>query len=235
MICYAFPLAHEAGELLKHCTQKESFSIGHLHCTLGNLRGRQVLVALVGMGIERATENTRLIFQHFRPKGFVLAGYGGALIPQLKVGQVILSTNFSSPEVLPYLRLLSGFDFAAFCTADEVVGTQKQRDWYSQNKQIQVVEMETAGVAEVVMERRVPFIAIRVVSDDYQSFLPTKALAAGFDAARGKPTPFRLLGHLATHPGEFMPFKRFVTNLSLARRELTRFLEQLNDELPANW
>ena len=30
MICYAFPLAHEAELLLKHCTQKESFMIDGL-------------------------------------------------------------------------------------------------------------------------------------------------------------------------------------------------------------
>ena len=235
MICYAFPLAHEAGEFLKLCTQKEQFAIGGLQCTLGNFRGRHILVALVGMGQERATANTELIFQYFRPKGFVLAGYGGALVPQLKTGQVLMSTNFSSPEVLPFLRLLSGFDFAAFCTAEEIADTPKKRLWYSQNKQIQVIDMETAAVADVVHARAIPFMAVRVISDEFDHVLPSGALAAGFDPVRSQATPFRLLKYLLGHREEFAPFKKFVAGLNIARKSLTRFLEQLNDELPASW
>ncbi len=235
MICYAFPLAHEAGELLKLCTQKEEFSIGSLHCTLANFRGRPILVALVGMGRPRAAENTRTIFQYFRPKGFVLAGYAGALIPQMKVGQVALSSNLTSPEVLPFLRLLNGFDFASFCTADEIVATPEKRDWYAKKTNFQVVEMESDAVAEIVATRRVPFIAIRVISDDYHQVLPTGALAAGFDAEKGQATPVKLLLYLARHSNEYGPFKKFVEELGLARKNLTTFLQQLNDELPSSW
>jgi len=235
MICYAFPLAHEAGELLKVCTQKEQFTIEGLHCTLGNFGGRPILVALVGMGQARAAQHTETIFQYFRPKGFVLAGYGGALMPQLKTGQVVISTNFSSPEVLTFLRLLSGFDFATFCTADEVAGTPERRDWYAHNNERQVIDMESAAVAEVVLNRVIPFIAVRVISDEYSQVLPVGALAAGFDPVAEHATPLRLLTYLATHPGEFAPFKKFVQGLSPARKNLTKFLEQLNDDLPANW
>ena len=44
------------------------------------------------------------------------------------------------------------------------------------------------------------------------------ALAAGFDAAKGRATPLRLLGYLVTHPRDFAPFKQFVAGLSRARR-----------------
>ncbi len=235
MICYAFPLAHEAQDLLKDCTQKEQFSIGGLHCILANFRGRPILVALVGMGQETAAENTQIIFQNFRPKAFVLAGYAGALVPQMHVGQVTLSNNFTSESVQPFLRLLSGFDFASFCTTDEVVGTPQLREVYANSTRSQVAEMETAAVADVVFPRNIPFLAVRVISDEYQHVLPIGALAAGFDPAKGRATPFRLLAYLALHPKEFTPFKNFVSGLGLARKNLTAFLRQLNDELPANW
>jgi len=235
MICYAFPLAHEANDLLKDCTQKEQFSVGKLHCTLANFRGRPILVALVGMGQARAAENAAAIFQYFRPKAFVLAGYGGALVPQMHVGQVTLSNNFTSEEVQPFLRILSGFDFASFCTSDEIVSTPERREQYAAATQSQVVEMETAAVADIVIPRQIPFLAIRVISDEYQQVLPVGALAAGFDPDKGRATPFRLLAYLALHPGEFGPFKKFVSGLGLARKSLTSFLQQLNDELPAHW
>jgi len=235
MICYAFPLAHEAGLLLKHCTEKESFSIDGLHCTLANFGRRRVLIARVGMGEASAGENTEALFEHFRLKAVVLAGYGGALVPPLKVGQVVVSTNFSSEAVLGFLRMLSGFDFASFCTTDEVVDTPEKRDSYARATKSQVADMETEAVAGIVREHQIPFMAVRAISDDYRQVLPTGALAAGFDAPKGRATPLRLLGYLATHRGEIAPLKKFIAGLSVARGNLTMFLEQLNKELPASW
>ncbi|MEI9998003.1 MAG: hypothetical protein WDO13_01960 [Verrucomicrobiota bacterium] len=58
LICYAFPLAHEAELLLKHCTGREAFPLDGLHCTLGNLGGREILVARIGMGDRRSQRST---------------------------------------------------------------------------------------------------------------------------------------------------------------------------------
>jgi adenosylhomocysteine nucleosidase len=235
MICYAFPVAHEAELLLAKCTQRESFAIGETFCTLGNLGARQILVAQVGMGQARARESIQTVFRYFRPKAVVLAGYGGALVQQLKLGQIIVSTNFTSEELLPFLRLLSGFDFAVFCTADEIAGTPEKRDWYAHSMKAQVIDLETAAIADVVRGREIPFLAVRVISDEYKTVLPSAALAAGFDPVRNRPTPVRLLKRLAFHPGEVRPFKEFVADLGIARKMLTTFLEQVNSELPRGW
>jgi hypothetical protein len=235
MICYAFPLAHESGLLLDQCTEKEQFSIGSLDCTLANFRDRRVLVARVGMGEALAEKNTRLLFEYFRLRAFVLAGYGGALVAPLKVGQVVVSTNWSSPSVLGFLRMLSGFDFASFCTTDELVATPEKREAYASATQKQVVDMETEAVTGVVNEQEIPFLAVRAISDDFQQVLPAGALAAGFDAQKGRATPFRLLLYLATRPREIAPLKKFVSGLSIARKNLTNFLEQVNHELPPSW
>ena len=64
--------------------------------------------------------------------------------------RILVSNNFTSEELLPFLRLLSGFDFATFCTADEVAGTPEKRDWYAHSMKAQVIDMETAAVADVV-------------------------------------------------------------------------------------
>ena len=235
MMCYAFPLAHEAELLLSHCTEKESFTIDGLHCTLANLGRRHVLIAQIGMGESAAADNMGTLFQHFRLKAVVLAGYGGALVAPLKVGQVVVSSNYSSEAVLGFLRMLSGFDFANFCMVDEVVGTPEGRSAYATQTGAQVADMESEIVASAVAQRQIPFLAVRVISDEYAQVLPTGALAAGFDAARARATPLRLLGYLAMHPREVGPFKEFVSGLGLARRNLTRFLEALNNDLPASW
>jgi len=235
MICYAFPLAHEAELLLKHCTQKESFMIDGLRCTLANMGRRHVLIAQIGMGEAAASDNMGTVFQNFRLKAVILSGYGGALVAPLKVGQIVVSSNYSSEAVLGFLRLLSGFDFANFCTIDEVVGTPEGREAYAKQTGAQVADMESEIVASVVAQREIPFLAVRVISDEYQQVLPTGALAAGFDATQARATPVRLLSYLATHPREIGPFSHFVKGLGMARKNLTRFLESLNNDLPASW
>jgi hypothetical protein len=137
--------------------------------------------------------------------------------------------------VLGFLRVLSGFDFASFHTTDELVDTPEKRDAYARDTHSQVADMETEAVANVVRKRLIPFMAVRAISDDYRQVLPTGALAAGFDARRGRATPLRLLGYLAMRPREITPLKKFIAGLSVARKNLTRFLEQLNKELPASW
>ena len=132
---------------------------------------------------------TEVILRYFRPKIFVLAGYGGALIPQMKVGQVVVSNNYSSRAVTPFLRLLSNFDFAVFTTADEIASTPAERDRCARGTKGQVIDMETAAVAAMVEPREIPFVAVRAISDEYADVLPVCALAAGFDPARGRATP----------------------------------------------
>ncbi len=235
MMCYAFPLAHEAELLVSRCTEKESFTIDGLHCTLGNMGRRHVLIARIGMGEAAAADNMGTLFDHFKLKAVVLAGYGGALVAPLKLGQVVVSSNYSSEAVLGFLRMLSGFDFASFCMIDEVVGTPEARAAYAHQTGAQVADMESEIVASAVSRQQIPFLAVRVISDEYEQLLPTGALAAGFDAKHARATPIRLLSYLATHPCEVAPFKKFVGGLSLARKNLTRFLEALNNDLPASW
>ena len=125
----------------------------------------------------------------------------------MQVGQVTLSNNFTSDAVQPFLRILAGFDFATFCTTDEIVGTPALREGYAtSDPEPGRGNEDAAAVADVVVSREIPFLAIRVISDDYQQVLPVGALSAGFDPAKGRATPLRLLAYLALHPREFKPF-----------------------------
>jgi hypothetical protein len=156
-------------------------------------------------------------------------------VQPLKVGQVLVSSNYTSEAVIGFLRMFSGFDFASFCMIDEVVGTPEGRDAIARAMEGQVADMETAVVANVVSGHQVPFLAVRAISDAYDHVLPLGALAAAFNARLGKPTPLRLMSYLAVHPGEIGPLRQFIGNLSIARKNLTRFLQTLNNELPATW
>jgi adenosylhomocysteine nucleosidase len=235
MICYAFATRHEGKDFVEALASKDEFVLGSLRCVIGVLQQRQVLVAYVGMGLDRSAANMEAVFQYFRPKAVVLSGYGGALVPQLKRKQVVMSNNYTTEEVLPFVRLLSGFDFGRFCSTDEVVSTPQRRAEYASATDCQIVDMETAPVAELVHGREIPFIAVRVISDEFQDPLPAGALAAGYDPETDEPCPFGLTGYLLTHPGQIGAFRKFASGLPAARKELTRFILELTEELPKGW
>lgn len=235
MICYAFAVPFEGQELVDKLTEVDTFTLGTLHCVTGKLGHRSVLVAFLGMGLTNAAVNTQVIFDHFRLKAFVMAGFGGALVPQLKRGQVLVSDNFTQEEVKQFVRLLPNFNFANFCSTDEVVTTPERKAEYAEATQCQIVDMETAAVAEIVQAREKPFIAVRAISDELNDRLPAAALAAGFDAERNCPTPCKLVFHCLTHPWNIGPFKRFVQSLPPVRANLTHFILQLTNEFPSSW
>ena len=96
--------------------------------------------------------------------------------------------------------------------------------------------METAAVADVVQRSRDSVHgACGSISDEYNQVLPAGALAAGFDAGQGPGRRRCACWLISPVTGaKFRPFIQFVSNLGRARQNLTRFLQQMNDELPRN-
>lgn len=235
MICYAFAVPHEGEDLIAKLTDTESFTLYGMPCVMGKLKQRHVLVAFLGMGLTNAAVNTQVIVDHFRFKAFILAGYAGALTTQLTRGDIVVSDNFTHEEVKQFIRLLPGFNFANFCSTDEVVATPQRKQEYADATQCQVVDMETAAVAEIIQSREKPFLAVRGISDELNDVLPAGALAAGFDSVLNQATPVKLVFRLLTHPWEIGPFKKFVTGLAPVRHKLTYFILQVTDEFPGSW
>ncbi|MEM1058198.1 MAG: hypothetical protein AAGK14_03040 [Verrucomicrobiota bacterium] len=232
MICYAFAVPHESEGLLEQMQGPESFDLEHVRCTVGLYKDRLVLCAVLGMGMQRAAKGAELVLEYFQIKAFILAGYAGALVPQLAHGDVVVSDNFSSDNVISFVRLLPDFKFAKFCSSDELVATPQRRQEFHEATECQVVDMETGGVAETVHGRGVTFAAVRVISDTMDDVLPVGAMNAAYDAERNRPRPVNLGWYLMTHPGESGSFKAFVARLAPARESLTKFLSALTDEMP---
>src|SRR5262245_2256015 len=99
MIGYVFATPHEGSGLVKQLQGTDRFEIGPLQCITGKLNHRQVVVAFLGMGLERAGEQARLLLSYFRLRGLILSGYGGGLVSQLKKGQVVIANNYTTDEV----------------------------------------------------------------------------------------------------------------------------------------
>jgi len=87
-----------------------------------------------------------------------------------------------------------------------------------------LVDMESAPVAAVADEHRVPLTVIRAVSDLANEDVPVAILSRSYNQARGVTTPVRLCFYLATHWGGISQLLNFLRPLSGVRRSLTRVL-----------
>jgi hypothetical protein len=83
--------------------------------------------------------------------------------------------------------------------------------------------METEALAAECRSARIPFIAVRVVSDDAHHDLPVP-MAHWFDLERQHAKPRALIRYLAVHPRTIPSFFRFVLPLHRARTTLARAL-----------
>lgn len=110
---------------------------------------KNIALVRAGIGKERAKDATEKIINEFHPEVVISAGFCGALIEDLKIGDVIISD------------LNDGKIFCSDCTLftyDEKAAVHRE------HKAI-VVDMESESVASVARRYGITFIAIKAVSD----------------------------------------------------------------------
>lgn len=81
------------------------------------------------------------------------------------------------------------------------------------------VDMESAAVARVALQAKLPFMTMRAISDPADTALPASALAATDECGRLR--PFRLLKNLVRHPRELFPLVRLGRNFRAAQSTLS--------------
>ena len=86
----------EISKLKKDIEIRSESENSELDCLVGELYGKSVVLAVTGVGIKRARTTTSLIIQKYKPSLIIFAGFGGALSPELKLGDIVLGESVSS-------------------------------------------------------------------------------------------------------------------------------------------
>src|SRR5882762_9543436 len=81
--------------VLEQVQQKKEVVIQQIHFTQGLLRGRQVVVALSGIGKVNAAITTTLMLEHFHPSEIIFTGIAGAVDPDLSPGDLVIGTELA--------------------------------------------------------------------------------------------------------------------------------------------
>ena len=206
----------------------------------GDCSGEEIIVAQTGMGRARAEAVTRLLLDRYPLTALICVGFGGALSPCLKAGDIVLChqlrclTHAPDPPLLADARLLQATDSArggmkgqaqivvgGGITADRLITEPKEKKALGESFASIVVDMESYWVARLAKDKGLPFFAIRAISDEMTFPLP--ALAQFYDAERGWDLGKSIL-HFLAYPNEAILLPYVYRHVRRAQESLAHFL-----------
>jgi adenosylhomocysteine nucleosidase len=229
IIAITFALPAESSDFVRLLAKPTTSVDAGVESIRGQIHGRSAAVFHTGVGEKscRARIGNFLRPQEFR---YLLStGFAGALDPELRVGDLLLAENFTSPELFgsPHLNLRGGdLSVGKLATVPDVIDSKSERDRWAAESGAAAVDMETEFIAAACADRGIPMLSLRVISDTPAEPFPAPP-AVLFDLEKQKTNFGRLALHLATHPGALLRLNAFRRRIGLARQSITSALDQL--------
>lgn len=229
MIAITFALPAESSDFLRRLSQPAVNTRAGTENIHGQIHGRPVAIFHTGIGEKRCRRRIGDFLRQQQFKYLISAGFAGALDRELHVGDLLLSENFSSPELLgsPHLNFADERLFVGkLATVPGIVDSRSERDRWAAESGAAAVDMETEFIAAACAAHAVPMLSLRAISDTPSEPFP---LPPGvlFDLEKQKTDFGRLALYLVRHPGALMRLNAFRRRIALARRSLTNALDKL--------
>jgi len=243
MIAVFAGLRLEVQRFLRRVDVRDRACLGGFPVTLGEYEGRPLLVCHTGVG-SRAGEAAATVLGQYRPESVLSVGLAGALSPECAVGDLVFceqvyraepeSEAGRAPEpVLSDLLLLETARTAASgrglstrtgssLTTAHLVAEPRQKTLLRQVTGMDVVEMESYWVGRAALEQRLPFLAVRVISDGVGDPVPD---IPGVVTPEGEQRVRQVLPYVLRHPASIPHLLRLAGGELKAVANLTRFLE----------
>lgn len=183
-----------------------------------------------GMGFARARTATQAMIDVHSPSWVLSVGFAGALSADLKCGDIVMATSICDThgqELFVDMKMeanpQAGLHVGRIVTSDQVVRLVSEKQELGRQYQALAVDLESLAVAQVCRDRKVRFLAIRVISDDLSADLPKEILSivgptgvVRFGAA---------LGALWKRPGSAKDLWNMRGNANDAATRLATFLD----------
>ena len=229
MIAITFALPAESSDFVRRLENARPNSREGVESVRGRLHGRTVAVIHTGVGRKSCRERLETLLHRENFDYLISAGFAGALEKNLRAGQLVVSENFSSPELLrsPRFNLANETTFLGkLVTVPRIVESLGERETLHRNYGAAAVDMETEVIAELCRAHNLPLLSIRAISDAASEPFPAPANVL-FDVARQKTDFVRLGSYLITHPAAFGRLNAFRKRITIARKALADALEQI--------
>jgi adenosylhomocysteine nucleosidase len=158
-----------------------------------------IAIRVTGIGRKRARQATEQLLRTSRPALVIAAGFCGALVPSLRVGDIV-----TSPRII---------------TVDYLVTDPAEKRRLGEAHD--AVDMESAAVAAVCTTHGVAFRAVRAVSDTVDTVLSPELVRL---LSGGNVSVWRASLALVRRPALLAEFLRLGRDTKLAARNLAEAL-----------
>jgi adenosylhomocysteine nucleosidase len=208
----------------------QEIRVGDITLYQGQIGRAQVDFVTTGMGFENARRIADLAME--RPYEFcITSGFGGALSDKHSVGDVLVAeavqqlgkskTLECSRNLVHAARADGAKQVKLFLTSDHVVRTSEEKQQLAPFAG--AVEMESYGVLMVAKARKLPAVAIRVISDSLERDIPARIDTMVDENGRVKIGG--VLRYVAYHPLQLPALIRLGRDSRTAAEALAHFLE----------
>jgi len=229
MIAILFALPAESSEFIRLLARSASGNGKCPESIHGQIHGRSVAVFHTGVGERSCRARIESILRDSQFRYLISTGFAGALDHELKVGDLVVSDNLSSPELLhsPHLDLAANrFAVGKLKTVPKIISSEAERAQWATESGALAIDMETEFIAEACAAHKIPLLSLRVISDTAAEPLPAPPEVV-FDLAKQKTNFALLVYHLITHPGAFKRLNAFRQHVVRARQSLAAALDKI--------
>jgi adenosylhomocysteine nucleosidase len=228
MIAITFALPAESSDFVRSLENSGAVSREGVETIRGHLHGKSLVVIHTGVGKKVSGERMETLLRRERFEYLISSGFAGALEKDLKVGQLLVAENFSSPKLLSSLKpVLTDKTFLGkLLTVSRMIETVEERESLNRKTGATAVDMETELLAEVCVAHDLPMLSIRAISDTALEPFPAPAHVL-FDVAKQKTISSRLGMYLLTHPAAFVRLNAFRQRVAIARKALAGALDAI--------
>jgi adenosylhomocysteine nucleosidase len=169
-------VAQEAGPIRLRMSELKQLRDLPFYGFEGKIGQTEVWTVVAGMGAGNTSLAAMAVSEKWQPDALLSAGVAGAIDPELQVGEVICATEilYGPKALLPTLKIPATRSGRLLCS-DQVLVTAKEKEQaHNRPKHLRAlaVEMESAGVAKVAKDLRLPWGALRAISDTAGHDLP---------------------------------------------------------------
>ncbi len=200
--------------------------------------GDEMLVVQTGVGqaqVETALDwvlHLKIGGASYRPPWLVFAGFGGALVPDLTVGDVVWGTEVVTPDGHAWATTWgphppAGLRAGRLLTTPGVISTAAEKQALGHANQALVVDMESAYFARRCTEAGLRFGCVRAVSDTMDTALSPELVEL---LASGVVSPWRFLFVLARRPRLLGEMLRLARDTNVASHQLTLALYRIEGQ-----
>jgi nucleoside phosphorylase len=252
MILILIPSQFEAKDFIAELEDRRKFRTLGAECVEGRVGETAVTVGIIGMGPPHAAKRAKAVLDELKIqnskfkiqgeqevggpnskletrnskqiRGVILCGFAGALKPGLVRGEIFVTAG--AEHFLPHLPEAERPAEARLHTADAVVSTEAAKAELHARTGAWLVDMEQADIARVAADAGLPFVGLRIVSDEAHENLPHDLLSRAYDQAEGEYTPLRLAGHLTRNPFKVRKLASFVLPLPPVRKRMSEHLHR---------